>query len=361
MKKTKIGIIGAGGMAKYHIAGFTRAGAEIVAIADRNIEKAQVCANEYGVPHAFASFQEMIGQCPDLTAVSVILPNSLHATAALEALEKGLHVYCEKPPAINATEMDRILKASEKNSRVLMFDFNNRARPESRAMMEYIRQGSVGAINSAQATWIRRNGIPGFGGWFTTRSLSGGGAVIDLLHMIDLSLYFMDYPEPEHVLARTYNDFMDNRAFKGPWGISDSANGTTDVESACQAMVTFKSGQSLLVRNSWAEMNEREVVSAVFQGTRAGGKVERLFDRDGIDETSVDTCKLFTEENGFQVNRDIIVPKDETMGRVESAANFVEAIEGRAKPLNTPGEALTLMKIIDGIYASAASGKPESV
>ena len=58
------------------------------------------------------------------------------------------------------------------------------------------------------------------------------------------------------------------------------------------------------------------------------------------------------------MNRSIIVPPDAPMGRVRSAMNFVRAIDGTEAPLNTPDQALTLMKIIDGAYASAASGQP---
>jgi predicted dehydrogenase len=125
--------------------------------------------------------------------------------------------------------------------------------------------------------------------------------------------------------------------------------------------VTFKSGQVLSIRNSWAEMNEREVVSVVFQGQKAGGKIQRLFRVEGIDATSIDSCELYTQENGFPVNRTIIVEADETMGRTRSAKNFALVLEGREAPLNVASEALTLMKIIDGIYASATSGRPVEI
>ena len=228
-------------------------------------------------------------------------------------------------------------------------------------MIDFVRSGRVGRINSAQATWIRRAGIPGFGGWFTTKALSGGGPVIDLLHMIDLALFFMGYPEPATLLGVTFDTFMDNKAFKGPWGIPDGANGATDVESACHAFLTFTTGQCLSIRNSWAELNEREVVSVVFQGEKAGGKVERLFGVDGLDETAVDTCTLYTCEQGRQVDLHIKTPPDETMGRVGAAANFVEAVAGTAAPLNTPREALILMRIIDAIYESAHTKKAVSL
>ena len=354
----KVGIVGAGGMASYHYDGFLQAGAETAAIADMDTKRAETFAKTRPVGKIFASLTEMLKGCPDLDAVSVITPNKFHKPVAMEALEAGKHVYCEKPPALNAAEVEEMIAASKKAGRTLMFDFNNRARPESRAMMRYISEGAAGKINSAQAAWIRRAGIPGFGGWFTTRALSGGGPVIDLPHMIDLALYFMGYPEPAYCLAGVFYDFMNNKAFKGPWGIPDAANGITDVESACHGMITFKTGQVLMIRCSWAEFVEREIVRVSFQGTKAGGKVERIFGIDGIDSTSIDSCRLFTEEYGVQVNRDIVAEKDESMGRIGQAANFIGSISGKEKPLNKAEEALILMKIVDALYESAAAKKP---
>ncbi len=357
----KIGIVGAGGMAFYHIPGFRSAGAEVVAIADMNLDAAKRAAEKYGVEKSFGSVKEMYASIKDLDAVSIITPNAFHHPLVIEALAAGKHVFCEKPPALNAADVTAMAKAAKDAGRTLMFNFNNRARPESYAMMEYIKGGSVGRINSAQAAWIRRNGIPGFGGWFTNKKMSGGGPVIDLLHMIDLALHFMQYPEPAFVLAQTFSDFIDNKEFKGPWGIPDVKDGVTDVEAAAHGFVTFKSGQVLSLRNSWAEMNKREEVSVVFQGQKAGGMVRRLFATDGLDSTSIDDCELYTQENGRPVNRSIIVMPDEAMGRTRAAKNFALAIEGKEAPLNTPDEAVKLMKIIDGLYASAKTGKPVEI
>lgn len=356
----RVGVIGAGGMAEYHIEGFRAAGAEVAAIADLNIEAAKALAETAGIPETYSSLTEMLEKT-DIDAVSIITPNKFHKMLAVEALKAGKNVFCEKPPALSAEETEEMKAASEKSDKLLMFDFNNRARPESYAMMNYIENGDIGKINSAQAVWVRRTGIPGFGGWFTNKALSGGGPVIDLLHMIDLALYFMQYPEPSYVLAQTFDDFIDNKDFKGPWGIPDVEDGVTDVEAACTGFVTFKNGSVLSLRNSWAEMVKREEVSVTFQGTKAGGMVQRLFDIDGMDDTSIDTCELYVQENGNSVNKSIIVEKDETMGRVRAASNFIKAIEGKEKPLNTIDQAVKLMKIVDAIYQSAQSGAPVKI
>ncbi|NNE93111.1 MAG: Gfo/Idh/MocA family oxidoreductase [Verrucomicrobiales bacterium] len=357
---TKVGIIGAGGMVSFHLDGFKKAGAEVVAIADVAQDAAQKVADENDIANVYGDVGEMLAN-PDVDAVSIIVPNKFHAPLSIQALEAGKHVFCEKPPALNAAEVVEMIKARDDAGKKLMFNFNNRARPESLAMMEKIKAGQVGRINSAQAKWIRRTGIPGFGGWFTTKALSGGGPMIDLLHMLDLAMYFMGYPKASHVLGNTFDDFITDKNFKGPWGIPDREDGVTDVEAAAHGMVAFETGQILSFQISWAEMVKREEVSVVFQGTKAGGKVERLFVEDGVDETAIDTCELYVQEGGKSVNYSIEAEECPDMGRIDSAANFIHAIEGTAEPLNNAEEALELMKIIDAVYQSATSGNPASV
>lgn len=347
-------------MAHYHTNGFRQAGADVVAIADINRPAAERTAKHLGIGEVEDNVAALLKR-RDLDGVSVIVPNKFHAPLTLQALKAGKHVFCEKPPAISAKEAAAMAAAAKAAKRTLLFNFNNRARPESYAMKDYIDAGEVGTINSCQTKWIRRAGIPGFGGWFTTRALSGGGPLIDLLHMIDLGLYFMGNPEPAQVLARTFDDHIDDKNFKGPWGIPDNASGTTDVEAAAHGFITFETGQCMSFAVSWAEMNKNEEVSVVFQGQKAGGMVRRLFGTDGFDSTAIDACELYTVERGRQVNRAISTLPDESMGRLRSAMNFVRAIEGTEAPLNTPDQAVALMKIIDAAYKSAATRKAVSL
>lgn len=348
-------------MLQYHAAGFRAGGADLIAICDMNEVAAKSAAEKYQVPHVFSDSAKMLGELTDLDAISIITPNRTHCPLAIQVLEAGKHVFCEKPPALNATEVNEMKLASEKAGKTLMFNFNNRARPESYALRRYIEAGEVGQINSAQAKWIRRTGIPGFGGWFTNKEMSGGGPLIDLLHMVDLALFYMDYPNPAHVLAQTFDDFIEDKGFKGPWGIPDVADGVTDVESAAHGFVTFDTGQVLSFQISWAEMNKREEVSVTFQGKKAGGMIRRLFGSDGLDETAIDDCELYVQEHGSSVNRSIITEENEDMGRIRSAENFIRSISGEEAPLNSPSQALALMKIIDATYESATTGGPVTI
>ncbi len=356
----KVGIIGAGGMARYHIAGFVNGGAEVVAIADATVAAAEEAAATYQIPKVHNGVDELLADS-NVDAVSIIVPNKFHAPLSIQALQAGKHVFCEKPPALNASEVQQMIAAQSAADKMLMFNFNNRARPESYALMAAIENGTIGVINSAQAKWVRRKGIPGFGGWFTNKKLSGGGPLIDLLHMLDLAMYFMGNPEPAYVIGQTFDNFITDSSFKGPWGIPDNENGTTDVETAAHGFVSFKTGQVLNFQVSWAELVKREEVSVVFQGSNAGGKMERLFEEDGLDDTAVDVCELYLQDGAKSINRSIKVEPCEDMGRIRSAQNFIGAIEGTEEPLNTPSQAYSLMRVIDACYESAQTGKPVAV
>lgn len=348
-------------MLRYHAEGFRKAGATIAAIADPSPGAAARAAATWDAKSAYESVEAMLDGCKELDAVSIIVPNKFHSALSIQCLNAGKHVFCEKPPALKAVEVEEMIAAADKAGKKLMFNFNNRARPESQAMKGYINSGDAGKILSAQAKWVRRTGIPGFGGWFTNKELSGGGPLIDLLHMLDLAMYFMGYPEPLHVLANTFDTFIHDKNFKGPWGIPDREDGINNVETSAHGFVTFAGGEVLSLQVSWAEMVKREEVSVNFQGTKAGGKVERLFGRDGVDETAIDTCELYVQENGLSVNRSIVAPYCEDMGRSDSAANFIHACAGTAEALNTPDQALKLMRVVDAVYESARIGGPVSI
>ncbi len=354
----QVGIVGAGGIFSYHLRGYRAAGAEVVAVCDIVAERARAAAREYGIARAYTSHAQMLAAEKKMQAISVCTPNHCHASIAVDAMEAGKHVFCEKPPALSAGEAERMALAARRAGVRLLFDFNNRARADSLAIKKYIDDGTVGRINSAQAVWVRRCGIPGYGGWFTQKALSGGGPALDLLHMLDLALWFMGYPDPAWVSGAVFDDFAHDRTYAGPWGMPAVEGGVMDVETAAHAWIAFKSGQVLFARMSWAEMNEEEEISVTFQGARAGGAVTRRFGVDGVDDSARDICRLFTHENGVPVNRDIQVRPDPSMGRIAAVVNFVRAIAGSAEPLSTAGEGVELMKIIDAIYESARMNAP---
>lgn len=116
-----------------------------------------------------------------LTAVSVCTPNKLHAEVSVKALEAGLHVLCEKPLASAADLAQQISDARDKHDRIFMMGYQRRYGLPAQHLKDRIDRGDFGEIYFARCWWVRRSGIPGMGGWFTNRKLSGGGVLQDTI------------------------------------------------------------------------------------------------------------------------------------------------------------------------------------
>ena len=95
------------------------------AICDMNQAAAKKAAEMYNVSNVFSDSAEMLEKLSELDAVSIITPNRTHRPLALQVLQAGRHVFCEKPPALNASEVLQMKEASESAGKTLMFNFND--------------------------------------------------------------------------------------------------------------------------------------------------------------------------------------------------------------------------------------------
>ena len=228
----KVGIIGAGKMCQNgHLPAFDKLDeCKIVAICDINDAKLEQMKQRYPEAHLYSDFKEMIDK-EELDAVDICTPNNIHSIAAVYALEKGLHVLCEKPDAVSVAEAERMKNAAEKSGKTLMVIRNNRFRPSTKFLKQFISDGKMGEIYAGRCGWIRRRGIPGWGGWFTDKEQSGGGPLIALgVHIIDLSMYLMGNAKPVTVSGSTYTKF------------AHTSHSKMDVEDLAMGFIRFDNG-----------------------------------------------------------------------------------------------------------------------
>ncbi len=192
-----------------------------------------------------------------------------------------------------------MIAAANKAGKKLMFNFNNRARPESHAMKNYVDDGTDGhhQLRAGEVDPPHRHSRASAAGSPTRRCPAADRSSTCSTWSTSPSISWA-IPSRPTCWPRPSTTFITDKNFKGPWGIPDRADGINDVEAAAHGFVTFKTGQVLSLQVSWAEMIKREEVSVVFQGTEAGGKVERLFGQRRLDETAIDTCELYVQENG---------------------------------------------------------------
>src|SRR5207248_8506296 len=118
--------------------------AELGAIASRDSTRAREFAGQHDIPRSFGSYDELLAS--DVDVVYVALPNHLHATWTVRALEAGKHVLCEKPLALSVAEVDRIVDASHRTSRIAVEAFMYLHHPQTLRAIEMARGGELGRL-----------------------------------------------------------------------------------------------------------------------------------------------------------------------------------------------------------------------
>lgn len=346
-KKLKVGVIGAGGIFQWAHSGplLNHEELELAAICDINKDKAESAAREFGIPKVYTDYKELIAN-EDIDIVDICTPNVYHSEIAVAALEAGKHVFCEKPDAVNPAEAIKMQEAADKSGKVLMVMRNNRFRPASQYIKRFIDEGNMGEIYAGRCGWIRRRGIPGKGGWFTTKELSGGGPLIDLgVHFIDLAIWFMGNPKPVSVVGATYTKFADSdveQSEHSKFG-EKSDEGTFDVEDLAIGFIRFDNGASLQIEFSWASNIGEEANFVELRGTQSGFSFKN------------DRLEIYGESNGALTDLIPHVGQD-TGGHGENIRHFVDVVTGRAEPIFTIDQGVDMIKILSAIYESARTG-----
>jgi len=174
----------------------------IVAIASRDLARAQAAAAEAGIPTAHGSYEAFLAD-PEVDAVYIPLPNHLHAEWAIAAARAGKHVLCEKPLAMTAADAERMIAVAEAEGVRLMEAFMYRLHPSWVAVVELVRSGRIGRLVAVQSWFSYFNDDPA--NIRNTREY-GGGALYDIgCYNVNLSRLLFD-GEPDRVEASIVRD-----------------------------------------------------------------------------------------------------------------------------------------------------------
>lgn len=339
-RNVRMAVIGLGN-GQEHARGYHSHGqADLVALCDQDPGRLSQVAADLGVERTYTDTEEMF-EAEALDGVSIALPNHLHAPVTIAALRRGLHVLCEKPMAMTVKEAERMNAAARRARRNLMINFSYRFTAASYALKRQVDAGAVGEIYFGRSVWHRRRGIPGLGGWFTDRERSGGGPLIDLgVHRLDLALWLMGYPEPVAVTGSTYSVLAPEIARK--------AGESYTVEDLACGLVKCANDATLILEASWAlNQREREHMETRLYGDR-GGLVHRAGDEYAHE------AEIYTDEGGDMFTKRLDYRTDPTPS---SYHEFVDSIIERRKPMATGEQGLKVMKILEGIYRSAETGR----
>ncbi len=125
--------------------------AEVFAVAARDPDRARAFAQRHGIPRVHAHYDDLIAD-PEIDAIYNPLPNGLHASWTIAALDAGKHVLCEKPLAANADEAQQMADAASRNGRVLMEAFHWRYHPLADRIVEILSSGEIGDVLHIEAS-----------------------------------------------------------------------------------------------------------------------------------------------------------------------------------------------------------------
>lgn len=174
---------------------------ELAAVASRSQQSADAYAAEWQIPHAFGSYEAMLGS-GEIDAVYIGLPNHLHAEWTIRALEAGVHVLCEKPFALTLDEVDAMITAANRTGKVLAEAFMYRHHPQTKLVGEWVRSGRLGEVTLVRGVFsFSLVGTPAAMDNVRLKPETGGGALWDVgVYPISYAQFVMGGP-PEWVIG----------------------------------------------------------------------------------------------------------------------------------------------------------------
>jgi predicted dehydrogenase len=349
--RLKVGVIG-GGVGRLHLTGYQALGddVELVALCDMNEIRLNELGDKFNIPLRYTDTDAFLAS-GEVEAVSICLPNHLHAPVSIAALEAGLHVLCEKPLAENMAPAQKIVEAVAQASTKFMICFNRRYRRDVQWIKKILAEGKLGRIYQVKAGWVRETGIPG--GWFSDKEMAGGGTLIDLgVHMLDSVMWLLDYPTPLTISGNIQANFGP-RNIKG-WGYRKSKSFT--VEDSALAFIRLADGVTLNLETSWASHGKpgMDDIFITLMGTQ--GTVELYIPN----YASENTLTLYTEAGGVPV---VTRPAVKGVGSDHDYAvtEFIKCIREDTAPTASAEQGLVIMQMIEAIYQSAAAGREVSI
>ena len=334
----RVGIIGCGKIAQVrHLPEYAaNPNAEIVAFYDKNMERAQEMAAQYG-GKVYNSFYELVDD-PNVDAVSICVENRSHAEICTAALYAGKHVLCEKPMAVTLAECESMVAAAERNGKYLMIGHNMRFDPVHRRAMQLLDRGVIGDVITFRAV-LGNAGPEGWsvdeGTWFFDKNKAALGALSDMgIHKVELLQYLLG----QKVIETTAKVVTPNKR--------DSEGQLIGVDDNALCILRMSGGALGTMAASWT-IYGHECQSTCLYGTKGLMKISRepsgpiiIYDLEG-NRTSF--AFETTSHNSGVIDE------------------FVDALVHDREPEVSGKEALTTMRTIFGSIRYSDFARPVAV
>ena len=333
MTPVKWGILGASkfALAKAVPGMLKSAYADVVAIASRDLAKAQQAATSLGIDRAYGSYEALLAD-PEVEAIYNPLPNHLHVPWSILAAEAGKHVLCEKPLAATPEEIDPLIAARDRYRVTIGEAFMVRTHPQWLRTRELVASGAIGALRAATCHFSYFNIDPHN---IRNRTDAAGGALMDIGCYPVVTTRFVFGEQPRRVAA-----MME----------ADPQFGTDRLSSA---ILDYPSGQVIFTVSTQAIPSQR----VQFLGTKGRIEIEIPFNAPPDRPT-----RIFIDESGDLFGSGLRTETFATCDQYSIQADeFSKAIRGEAAVPVPLEDSRAIAAILAAIRRSAASGHWETV
>ena len=325
----RIGVVGAGAIAQTaHLPSIAKLrGAQLVALCDNDRAKARALADRFDVPDVFTDIEELL-EYDELDAVVIATPNHLHEPHVIRALASKVHVLCERPLALSARGVERIIAAAERADRKVVVANNHRFRTDVQALDRFLRGGELGRLLAFRAGSYHLRSQHET--WRLRRAEAGGGVFVEHgVPLLDLALWLADDPTPVRVTAHM-----------------DRGRGASAVEDAMFVHLECEAGLSIALDLNWSYVGEEDRWWFETVSTRGSTRLAPLRVVKELNGRPVDVSPTgaAARESAFSQSY-----------RAE-LAHFVAVVAGEAK-YEAPTDQVVLHRVIEAIYRSADEGK----
>ena len=328
MNKLKVGIAG------YGVVGKRRH--EIIN-SHPQLEVVAVCDQRYDVEFidssgllCFTNYEKLLEKPLDI--LFVCLPNDIAPEVTIKGIEKGLHVFCEKPPGRNVQDIIDVITIEKRYPKLkLKYGFNHRYHDSVRETIKIIKSGELGDIINMRGVYGKSRIIPFSGGWRSKREMAGGGILLDQgIHMVDLMRLFCgDFVEVKSFIT---NDYWKHDVEDNAYAIMKDAKGRIAMLNSTATQWQHKFSLEISLTKGYIEL------SGILSGSKSYG------------EEKIVVGMRNEESNDGQMETKTIKFLQDNSWKDESYEFATAVIEDKSIEFGTSSDALETMKLVYSIY-----------
>ena len=345
-EKLGVAVIGCGNISRSHIPAYLEnENTEIRYFCDIIPERADGAVKKYDCGTAVYDYKQLVDR-DDIDIVSVCTHNDTHAPISIDFMRAGKDVLCEKPASYKLEDALEMQKTAHETGRLLSIGVVNRFTDNVNHVRDLIASGELGEVYEVYISFRAHRSIPGLGGDFTNKAISGGGVLIDWgVHYIDLALYCVGEPTPITCSGEAFCKLgkdMKSYVYKNMWANDtvDTENGVYDVDDFVTGLVRT-TGPTLTFNGAWAQNIGESECYVDFLGTKAG---IRMFYGDKF--------VIYSTLNGMLTK---IEPDYDSKGfdygtEIDS---FIDSVITRKPNCAYIDKAIVTSKILDAVYRSS--------